>query len=439
MGYGGELRANTAVDILIGPFVDDTDGKTAETGLTIDVELSKLGQALANKSDATAPVHDAAGDIDGYYNCELDTTDTNTEGTLTVVCFAAGALPVRHDFMVLAEAAWDSKYVAKDDGFMDVNIKTVGRADTQETEANNLESACSNYSATRGLTGTAVPAAAADGAGGLAISDAGGLDLDVKLANTNEVTAARMGALTDLIDGGRLDLLVDAIKAKTDLGLLNTTWTDVKAGYIDQAISAAKTLTAAYDAAKTAATQASVDTIDGIVDTLLARIVGTLAAGTHNAQSGDAYSRLGAAGAGLTALGDTRLANLDAAISSRLAAAGYTVPDNTNIGNIYAIVANATYGNAGLRTLLEAVAGYIDSEVAAILAAVDTEIAAIKSKTDLIGASVALEAGGNLAAVKTQTDKLTFTSGTDLDVNVQKVNDAAITGNGSAINPWGPA
>jgi len=42
------------------------------------------------------------------------------------------------------------------------------------------------------------------------------LDLDVKLANTNEVTAARMGALTDWINGERLDLLLDAIKAKTD-------------------------------------------------------------------------------------------------------------------------------------------------------------------------------------------------------------------------------
>jgi hypothetical protein len=118
--------------------------------------------------------------------------------------------------MVLAEAAWDSLYVAKDDGFMDVNIKTVGRADTQETEANNLESACANYSATRGLTGTAVPAAAANAAGGLPISTAGGLDMDAKLAATNEVTAERMGALTDLIDGGRLDLLIDAIKAMTD-------------------------------------------------------------------------------------------------------------------------------------------------------------------------------------------------------------------------------
>jgi hypothetical protein len=63
---------------------------------------------------------------------------------------------------------------------------------------------------------TALPNAAADAAGGLPISDAGALDLDAKLANTNEVTAARMGALTDLIDGGRLDLLIDAIKSMTD-------------------------------------------------------------------------------------------------------------------------------------------------------------------------------------------------------------------------------
>jgi hypothetical protein len=62
---------------------------------------------------------------------------------------------------------------------------------------------------------TALPAAAADAAGGLPISDAGGLDIDAKLAATNEVTAARMGALTDWIDGGRLDLLLDAILLDT--------------------------------------------------------------------------------------------------------------------------------------------------------------------------------------------------------------------------------
>lgn len=63
---------------------------------------------------------------------------------------------------------------------------------------------------------TALPNAAADAPGGLPISDAGGLDIDAKLAATNEVTSARMGALTDWINGGRLDLLLDAIKTVTD-------------------------------------------------------------------------------------------------------------------------------------------------------------------------------------------------------------------------------
>ena len=77
---------------------------------------------------------------------------------------------------------------------------------------------------------TALPNAAADAAGGLAISDAGGLDLDSKLANTNEVTAARMGALTDWINGGRLDLLLDAIKAVTDALPNSGALTDIDTG-----------------------------------------------------------------------------------------------------------------------------------------------------------------------------------------------------------------
>lgn len=129
------LKANTAVDVLIGPFVDDTDGKTAETSLTLaqaDIKLSKNGQALAQKNDATAASHDA----NGYYNCELDATDTNTEGNLVLIIHESGALPVRHEYNVLAEAAYDSLFVAKDSGYMDVNMKAVSE-DT--TAADNCE------------------------------------------------------------------------------------------------------------------------------------------------------------------------------------------------------------------------------------------------------------------------------------------------------------
>jgi len=191
------LRANTAVDVLIGPFELNTDGDTDQTGLTItqaDVRLSKNGQNMAQKNDANACVHDELG----YYNCPLDVTDTNEEGNLTIVLHESPALSIRHDCSVLSEAAYDSMFAAKDAGFMDVNIKTIGRADTTETEATNLEAACAAYSVTRGLTGTAVPAAAADASGGLMISDDGGWDAD-ELYDAIVTDAAGTNVAIDII------------------------------------------------------------------------------------------------------------------------------------------------------------------------------------------------------------------------------------------------
>lgn len=86
---------------------------------------------------------------------------------------------------------------------------------------------------------SALPSAAADAVGGLPISDAGGLDLDSKLANTNEITTARMGALTDWINGGRLDLILDDILQDTGTTLddliddLESRLTATRAGYLD--------------------------------------------------------------------------------------------------------------------------------------------------------------------------------------------------------------
>lgn len=175
-----ELRANTQIIVTVGPFVDVGDGFTPQTDIALagnEAELLKHGSTTV--VDISGATWAAVANCRGYYSLTLTTSHTNTEGLLVVIVQDdSDCLPVKQEYMVLSEAAWDSKYVAKDDGFMDVNIKTVGRADTQETEANNLESACSNYSATRGLTGTAVPAAVADAAGGVPISDAGGLDLD---------------------------------------------------------------------------------------------------------------------------------------------------------------------------------------------------------------------------------------------------------------------
>lgn len=108
------LKQSTAVDVLIGPFLDLTDAATAETGESPSVKLSKNGQTLAAKNDVTTPVHDA----DGYYNCELDATDTNTVGTMVLtVAKSATALPVRHEYQVIEEAIYDALFGASAAGF----------------------------------------------------------------------------------------------------------------------------------------------------------------------------------------------------------------------------------------------------------------------------------------------------------------------------------
>lgn len=95
-----QLKQATAVTVKVGPFVDATDGVTAETALTIsqaDVRLAKNGADFAQKNEASAATHDESG----YYDIDLDTTDTNTAGVLTLAVSESGALPVRMDFQVV--------------------------------------------------------------------------------------------------------------------------------------------------------------------------------------------------------------------------------------------------------------------------------------------------------------------------------------------------
>ena len=75
------LRQSTSLTLKIGPFLDDSDGKTAETGLTItqaDVRISKNGGNIAQKNQNTTCTHDELG----IYGCPINATDTATLGRL---------------------------------------------------------------------------------------------------------------------------------------------------------------------------------------------------------------------------------------------------------------------------------------------------------------------------------------------------------------------
>ena len=101
---------------------------------------------------------------------------------------------------------------------------------------------------------TALPNAVAGAASGLPLKAAAGDFLNVAnipqvapdgvggLPTTTKITDARLGSLTDWLNGGRLDLLLDAIPttpmrgtdnaAPAATALSNAVWTDAKAGYI---------------------------------------------------------------------------------------------------------------------------------------------------------------------------------------------------------------
>lgn len=128
------LLAGGTPTIVLGPFVDDTDGKTAETALTIAqaaVRLSKNGAAFAQKNDATGCTHME----NGYYSCPLNATDLNTAGVLTVAVAASGALPVRQDYTVLLAAAYNALVAGTGNGIRSEVITISGST----TAADKLE------------------------------------------------------------------------------------------------------------------------------------------------------------------------------------------------------------------------------------------------------------------------------------------------------------
>jgi hypothetical protein len=101
------LKQSTAFTFRIGPFVDSTDGFTAETALSIaqaDIQISKNGGAFAQTSASPTTTHDA----DGWYQCPLTATDTNTLGDLTVQIVMTGALPVFRHFTVIPAQVFES-------------------------------------------------------------------------------------------------------------------------------------------------------------------------------------------------------------------------------------------------------------------------------------------------------------------------------------------
>ena len=198
-------------------FFDTYDGGTGAsitmTGLAVtDIEIYKDGSTTQRASDAGYTLLDTDGiDFDsltGIHGFSIDLSDNTDAGFYTVG-------PWYH--VVVSSVTVDSQTVS----FIAAAFRILDD--------------------TRGMAGTALPDAAADAAGGLPISDAGGLDMDAILADTADMqpklgtpaadVSADIAAVkaetativtdtnelqTDWTNGGRLDLIIDAILADTN-------------------------------------------------------------------------------------------------------------------------------------------------------------------------------------------------------------------------------
>ena len=100
--FGGFLTQTGSSEVVkIGPFIDPADDVTEKTALTVVVELSKNGGSFAARSSGVSITHDS----DAWYDVDLNATDRNTAGILTIKSHdAANHKPVYREYYILANS-----------------------------------------------------------------------------------------------------------------------------------------------------------------------------------------------------------------------------------------------------------------------------------------------------------------------------------------------
>ena len=168
------IQSTASQAIVVGPFVDDTDGKTAETGLTIANTDIRLWKGLTGGGSGVFANKNSGGAThveDGYYSIVLDATDTSTLGVLIINISVAGALPVRHEFTVLPSTVYASLVLGSD--YLQTDVVQVEGSDATD----QINAACD-----AALTDYDPPTKA---------------ELDSGLAGLNDLSAAEVNAEVD--------------------------------------------------------------------------------------------------------------------------------------------------------------------------------------------------------------------------------------------------
>jgi len=272
---GTWIKQSTAYTARV-QMVDFEDGVTPTTGLvagTMDeVSIYKGAATAATDISGTTTLTHRAG---GVYTVTLTTTDTNTLGCLMIVLRDDSVcLPTTLYYTVIPANSYDSIIAGSD--YLDANAVQIEGADATNQINAEADQALTDYGANTtvpdaaGVAPTAVEireemdsnsadlnTIAIDVAGldGDAMVGTDGAALAATALSASVWTAARAAALTDLIDGGRLDLIFDTIAI--DVAGLDG---DAMVGTDGAALAATALSTSVWTAARAAALT---DLIDG--------------------------------------------------------------------------------------------------------------------------------------------------------------------------------
>ncbi len=416
------LRTNTAVIITVGPFYDKADGVTIKGSLTISNERITLtadtddGNAPTNILDnVTGATSGTSNDLNyitgndaGMMQLELSAANTNRLGRMYLsITDAANHAPVFHEFMVLPAMIYDAFILGTDTldasmtqilgtavstpataGILDVNVKNIDNdaASASGTVTFPNATLASTTNITAGTVTTATNVTTVNGLANNVITAAsiatGAIDADAIADNAIDAGAIAADAIT-----------AAKIAADVSAEIADAVWDEDATGHqtggtFGQAIgdpgADTDTIWALVNTNLNAtvssrATQASVDTIDGIVDDILLDT-----------------AEIGAAGAGLT---------------------------NINLPNQTMDITGNITGN---------LSGSVGSVTGLTASNLDATISSRASAVDLATVDTVVD------AVKAKTDSLTFTEAGKVDSNIKAVNDITVDGAGTTGDPWGP-
>jgi hypothetical protein len=416
------LKQSTAgQEVMLGPFLDSTDGVTAETGLTIantDIKLFKAGATTEANKNSGGATHIASG----RYYAVLDATDTNTLGSGEINVVMAGALPVRREFCVLAANVYDAMIGGGDLLTVDTNeISGTAASAIGVLDSGTAQSATSTTMVLR-----AAAAFADDALNGATILQTGG---------TNSPQAARVTDYVGSTDTATVAAWPNGMPSGTiTYAIIATTPDSADAAGTRAALGMSSANLDAQIA--TLATATALATVDTVVDAILVdtdvsipallttidNVVDSIQADTDNIQT-----RLPAA---------LVSGRIDASVGAMAANTVTAAAIATNAIDADAIAADAvTEIQAGLATA-SALSG-VSAQVNTVDAVVDAIL--VDTGTDIPAAIAGVDAriDTEIPAIKAQTDKLTFNVRNEVAVDVKAViNDPVVSGSTKATN-WG--